>query len=303
MNLTDLETFVRVADGGSITAAAKSLGVPKSTVSRRVARLEDALGLELLRRGSRTVALTHHGEVLAARSGPALRELADVERALVEVDAEPAGLLRVTIAADVGQTVRFAQLLHGYVAQYPAVQLELELSNRVVNLVEEGFDVGMRMHGSGQVPGGASLMARTVQRFTGGVYASPEYLDRAGRPQTLEELAGHDYADHVAFRNRSFGPWFLDGEPIGEPPWPRARWSVNDFGALVAAGVAGAGLITVSSLHADGFVAEGRLERVLPNLHSAGGAFTLVWPASRHLAPRVRAFIDHVVAATARASC
>jgi DNA-binding transcriptional LysR family regulator len=293
MNLTDLQTFVLVAESGTITAAAKQLGVPKSTVSRRVTRLEDALGLELLRRGSRAVALTDHGEVLRARCGPAIRELADVERALEDVGGEPSGLLRVTTATDVGQTVAFARMLKGFVDRYPAIQVELQLSNRLVDLVEEGFDVGMRMH-AGVVPGTANLMSRTIQRFTGRIYASPEYLDRCGRPQTVADVAQHSYVAHEFFKTRSFGPWREGGKRIPEPPWPEPTWTVNDFGALVSLGVAGAGLVTASSVHVTPFIADGQLERVLPEVDTEGGAFTLVWPASRHLAPRVRAFIDYV---------
>ncbi len=294
MNLTDLQTFVLVAESGTITAAAKQLGVPKSTVSRRVSRLEDALGLELLRRGARAVALTDHGEVLRARCGPAIRELADVERALEDVDGEPSGLLRVTTATDVGQTVAFARMLRGFVDCHPAVQLELQLSNRLVDLVEEGFDVGMRMH-AGVVPGTANLMSRTIRRFTGRIYASPEYLERRGRPQTVADIAEHSYVAHESFRRRSFGPWRERGERISEPPWPEPGWIVNDFGALVSLGVAGAGLVTASSVHVGPFIEDGQLERVLPDVDTEGGAFTLVWPSSRHLAPRVRAFIDHVI--------
>ena len=302
MNLTDLQTFVLVAETGTITAAAAQLGVPKSTVSRRVSRLEDALGIELLRRGGRAVALTDHGEVVRARAAPALRELVDVERALNDVSAEPAGLLRVTAAADVGQTLNFARLLKGYVDRYPKVQLEVELANRVVNLVEEGFDLGMRMHG-GDVPGGANLMSRTIQRFSGAIYASPEYLDRRGRPASLDDLAQHDHAAHSSFRNRTFGPWRQAGVIVPEPTWPEPRWVVNDFGALVSIGLTGFGLIVVSTLHGDPFVATGELERVLPDVEARGGGFTLVWPASRHLAPRVRAFIDHIAGALDPEAC
>ncbi len=295
MNLTDLSTFVLVAEAGTISGAAQRLGVPKSTVSRRVSRLEDALGVELLRRSARAVALTDHGRALHRRTSPALRELQDAGEALLDTTATPAGRLRLTTAVDFGQTRRFADMVASYGIRYPEVVVEVELTNRVVDLVEEGIDVGVRMHAQ-QLPGGAALMSRTLRRFQAGLYAGPSYLEERGRPRLPEELEGHRVAAHPLFLGRPFGPWMRAGEPAADVHIPAPRWVVNDFGALRGLAEAGAGLILMSTLLAEPRVASGDLVRVLPEYSVPGGAATAVWPASRHMAPRVRAFIDHAVA-------
>ena len=295
MNLTDLSTFAFVADEGTITGAATRLGVPKSTVSRRVARLEDALGVELLRRSARSVSLTDHGRALHQRTAAALREITDAATALVDADPEPSGTLRLTTAADFGQTTRFADLIASFGMKYPRVVVEVVLTNRIVDLVEEGFDIGVRMHGP-NLPGGATLMSRTLRRFEARLYAGRGYAETHGLPKTPEELADHRFASHSSFAQGPLGMWSVSGVVGKELSLPEPRWLVNDFGALQSLAVVGAGIVVLSTLLAEPMIESGELVPVLPEYRVPGGATTLVWPASRHMAPRVRAFIDHAAA-------
>jgi DNA-binding transcriptional LysR family regulator len=291
-HLTDLETFVRVAEAGSFTQAAKSLGIPKSTVSRRVSRLESTLGVELLHRGPRTFRLTERGERLRTRAAPPLRELLDAERAASDADDAPRGVLRLTTAADLGGTMMFARWMTGFRAEYPEVTLDVELTNRLVDLVDEGFDIGIRMH-LRPLADSTALMSRRLARVSSGLYATPEYLDARGRPRTIADLKKHD-----CIHARPMGDGFLlrrrrDGETVRVPFSP--VMSATDFTFAVSAVRAGAGIGMLPDIEAVELVNRGALEPVLRSYRSPEGSMSLVWPTTRHLSPRVRAFIDYLV--------
>jgi DNA-binding transcriptional LysR family regulator len=295
MNLTDLHTFSLVAETGTISAAAQRLGVPKSTVSRRVRRLEDSLGCELLRRSPRAVSLTEHGRALHQRSAPSLQELQEAIDALLYADTEPTGTLRVTTVPGFGQSHQFVRCIRDYALKYPKTTIELELTTRLVNLVEEGFDVGLRLHTTGALPGSPAMMSRRLLHFERAMYASPEYIAEMGAPSTLGELAGHRIAAHSIVDVRG-GQWNRNGKPYGKSQaLPTPRWLINDSAALERFALSGAGLALLPTFEGEGWAARGALVRVLPEYGQQGATASLVWPASRHLAPRVRAFIDHAV--------
>lgn len=291
MNLNDLQTFVRVAETGSFTKVADELGVPKSTISRRVVRLEEGLGLELLHRGARGLHVTEHGAILRDRCAAALREIADVQRAVVDAGDTPRGMLRITAPKDLGTTLLFARLLTEFRVRFPEITLIVDLGTRRVDLVEEGFDVAVRVH-SERLPDTSGLMMRQLGSVVGGLFASPEYLQRKGKPRRPTDLSRHDCV--CAAGPRGEARWRLQkgngGEPFDfEPP---ATLLANDYGLVLAALQAGAGIGLLPTFFAQGSVERGDLVQVLPGLRTAEGAVSLVWPATRHLAPRVRAFID-----------
>jgi DNA-binding transcriptional LysR family regulator len=294
MNLTDLQTFSLVAETGTISAAALRLGVPKSTVSRRVRRLEDALGHELLRRSPRAVTLTEHGKVLHQRCATSLQELQAAATALAHADTEPAGTLRMTAVPWIGQSHHFVCCIRDYGLKYPKTTIDLDLTPRLVNLVEEGFDVGLRLH-TGELPGSPTLMARRLLRLRRAMYASPDYIEVMGAPATPEELTRHRIAAHSIVDARGV-QWYRNETPLGKPkPLPTPKWLVNDSAALERFALSGAGLALLPTIEGESGVARGQLVRVLPEYEQQGATASLVWPASRHLAPRVRAFIDHAV--------
>ena len=298
MNLSDLHTFSLVADTGSISGAAKRLGVPKSTVSRRVRRLEDALGHDLLRRAPRSTSLTAHGETLHRRIQGSLEDLSRAVAQVAEADGEPAGVLRITTVPWFGQSLPFVRCLGAYGRAYPKTSVDLELTTRVVHLVEEGFDVGVRMH-TGTLPGSSALMSRRLVGVARALYASPQYLAEMGTPSTLEDLAQHRIVAHAVVDTRPFR-WERSGAIVAGPRGlPRARWHVNDAMALERFALSGTGVAMLSTVEGDQLTARGELVRVLPEYSHREATASLVWPASRHLAPRVRAFIDHAVASFA----
>jgi len=278
-----------VAEHGTLTAAARELGVPKSTVSRRVSRLEDALGVPLLVRSARSIALTDDGRRLSARSSPALRELTDIERELTEARGEPAGRLRVTAPPDLARASFLTRLLAEYRSRWPGVVVEVTLTNRVVDLVEEGFDLAIRPN-AGSLRDAGSIMGRRLATAAAGVWASADYVARNGQPMTPEELVDHDCILHPAFR----GNHFLlteDGETEGRRYPVREAMMVDDFGVVADLITQGVGLGMVPSLDRVDRLAE--LVRVLPRWSFPTTSLWLIWPASRHLSPRVRAFVDH----------
>ncbi len=286
MNLSDLATFVQVAEHGTLSGAARALGVPKSTVSRRVSRLEDGLGVPLLVRTGRAIALTDDGQRLAMRSAGALRELSDVEEELKESRGTPRGTLRLTCAPDLARQTDVASLLAEYRARWPEVAIDLSLTIRVVDLVEEGFDVALRPNASVLRDAG-TIMGKKLSDYAPGLFASRQYVERAGVPSTPEDLMEHDCIAHALMMKTGL-PLIRDGEERVVSYPVRQAVVVNDFATVADLVRLGAGVGV--------FIArprpEDEVERVLPRYAVPTSSLWVVWPASRHLSPRVRAFVD-----------
>ncbi|MFZ5479666.1 MAG: LysR substrate-binding domain-containing protein [Myxococcota bacterium] len=286
MGLEEIGTFVEAAERGSLTAAAKALGVPKSTVSRRIARLEEELGAELVRRSARSFRLTEAGEALFRRSAPAIRDVREATRRVHDDAAEVSGELRVTVPVDIGASPPLVRLFVAFRAAHPKVRLSIDLTDRLVDLVDEGYDFAFRVH-YGQLADRSGLKVRRLTRLTAGLYASRAYLDRRGRPAHPDALADHDAVtlDRPMVRDR----WVLRrGEEEGEFPI-RPVILANGMAFVPAAVDAGAGIglvpDVVAALLKDA-------ERVLPDWEMPAVELSLLWPASRVASPRVRAFLD-----------
>lgn len=280
MNLNDLNTYLVVVEAGTFTGAAAQLGVPKSTVSRRVARLEEELGLALLVRSSRSFEISDDGRALYERCAPALREVADVERDLADSASAPRGRVRLTTSIDFGTTEYLAELLARYAERYPRVRVELQLTNRVVDLLEENIDLGFRTH-IAALPSRDDLVARRIGQVTIGVYASPGYVERFGAPASVEALNEHRTLSH----SRAY-----------LAAWPSSpSLTADDYRPIAAMLAAGAGIGVLPDFVAAPHTGEDRLIRVLPDWAVPPATLSLVWLRSRHLAPRIRAFIDLAV--------
>jgi DNA-binding transcriptional LysR family regulator len=288
MNLNDLDTFSRVARLGSFAAAARELGVPKSTISRRVDRLEDELNAALLLRSARGLTLTDVGASLHARSETALREINEIEHSLTA--SEPRGVLKIAAPHDLGTSPWFVDLLVCFRGRYPEVELDLHLAGQIVDLIGEGFDVALR-------PARVSrdsdqIMIRKIGGVFGGLYAGPAYLERKGRPRRISDIDKHEGVTARALKDR---PWrFFKGDEVYEGR-PRIVAVSDDFSFVREAAVAGMGLAFLPPVFAREAVEEGSLVRVLPKWTSERGQLAVVWPRSRHMAPRVRAFLDFFV--------
>lgn len=282
MKLDRLVIFAAVADTTSFTSAAKRLDVPKSTVSREVAKLEEELGARLFHRTTRRVVLTAAGTALHERVTPLL---AGLRSALEPPDAGdgPTGTLRVTAPADVGST-----LLVGVVATfsvlYPAVKVDVHITNDVVDLVRDGFDCALRISGKA-LPAGNDLAARRLGGIELVLYASPRYLARTTAPHTVADLAAHSV---IAFGAPGH-------EEIGTP-----KIRTNDMYFARSAARAGLGIGLLPTFLAEPDLASGDLVRVLPDYVQWRGTLWFVTPHRKQPPTRVRAFRDLLVEALAR---
>ncbi|HEU4726941.1 MAG TPA: LysR family transcriptional regulator [Kofleriaceae bacterium] len=296
MSLDDLRLFVAVARERSFTAAARRAGVPTSTLSRRIATLEDALGVRLLHRTSRSVGLTGEGERLLARAGGSLDELlAAVDRA-ADRDAEPAGRIRITAPVLTG-TTRIAPVLFAFAAAHPRVTVELDLSNRVASLIEDGYDLAIRV---GPIRD-RELIARRLWTAPQRFLASPAFVrDRLGGRTRLTR----DQLEALPAIVTRPAAWRLvrrDGSL--DQVRGRDRIVVNDPRVAIAAAVAGLGVVCTSPEAAapgPDDAAPGLVELTIAGRRTETRDLFVVYPSRAHQPARVRAVLAWLLAAAAR---
>ncbi len=290
----DLLIFARVADTASFSRAAEQLGLPKSTVSRRVSLLEERLGERLIVRTTRRLSLTDYGHLLLEHARQVAAEV-DAVRALSEFrQARPSGRLRVSMPNDFA-TLLLTEMLAAFVALHPGVSLELDLSPRRVDLLGENFDLAIRM---GSLPDDASLAARKLADFSWGLYAAPQYLAERGDPAHPDELLNHD-ALCLLTRPGEAATWELR-HPEQKQAWqgtPRVRTLGNSPELLIHLARAGAGITAVPDYFAAPSLRQGLLRRVLPAWSLPGHTAWAVFPGRRLMPAKTRAFLDMLLAA------
>lgn len=295
VQLGSIEQFCRAADLGSFRAAAESLGLTPAAVSRSIARLEARLGVRLFARTTRRVALTPEGRLYHGEARQALAQIEEAERALTGRQAEPRGLLRISVPTTYGHH-RVLPLLGRFRERFPAVELEIGIANRNVDFVEEGYDLSVRL----DPPPDSRLVARKLEDATVGVFASPGYLARRGVPARLDDLARHDC---IAFVRPSTGrpmPWiFRDGGRDVDLAIDGAIRITDDVLGCLTAARGGAGLCQTYHFIAREAVAAGELVEVLAAYAGRGRPFSILFPRNRHLSARVRALVDFLVATLA----
>ena len=273
VDLNDVATFVRVAEGGGFTAAAKALGVPKSTVSRSLARLEKALGVRLLHRTTRALALTDAGRAYFERVHDALSGVAEASADVVDLGKDPRGTIRITAPVDIGQAL-LAEVITRFVEKYPDVRFEVSLTARVVDLVAEGFDLAVRASPLRD----SSLVARRLGGAGMGLFASLDYLKRRGTPAKVADLAGHEF---IGFRAESMrGPLVLSGPDGEERAHVVGGIEADDLlfvHRLIVAG-AGIGLMPLFLAACAPKAEREGLARVLPEWSLRGPALSVVAP-------------------------
>jgi DNA-binding transcriptional LysR family regulator len=277
IDLNLVRAFAAVHETGSFSLAAARLSVPRSSVSRAIAALEEEVGAGLFHRTTRRVTTTDEGRALFARVAPSLGELEDVLRDLPDRPERPSGTLRVTTAVDLGSIV-MAEGVARYRARFPDVVVETLISNTIIDLVKEGYDLALRIAPVRLRT--LSLIARRVGTVNLGLYASPTYLARRGTPRSFADLRDHDA---VVYRGAA-------GPPPGRP-----RVVTDDmfFARELLRRDAGIGVLP-SYLAADD-VAAGALARVVPRWTTATGGIYLVHPSRKHVPTRVTAFRDLLV--------
>lgn len=288
IGLDDVAVFVKVASTGGFSRAALALGLPKSSVSRAVARLEDSLGVRLIERTTRQMRLTHAGSDYFDQVQRALQGLDDAADSVRQLQTEPRGQLRVTAPVDLGQIV-LAPLCVAFLRQHPGIDLEMVLTDRVVDLVDEGLDLAIR---AGDLRD-SSLVARRLGTSQLALFAGTRWLAQHSPPRHPDELR---QLPAVLFRNRTGETALRLRGPQGMADAVlRGQLSCNNFLFLRAALIEGAGIGVLPTLVARDDVAAGRLQRLLPEWTLDEGPLWAVYPSTRHLPLKVRAFIDFLL--------
>jgi len=280
-----LRLFCSVAELGSFTRAADREGITPGAASKQITALETRLQARLFERTTRSVRLTDAGAALLDRVQPWLAEYDALEDGVADVSAAPAGVLRVAAPVDFGAR-RLIGPVTSFMAQWPGVEIRMSLGDRMVDLVDEGFDVGVRI---GNLPDSA-LIARQLAPACMVLIASPAYLQGAGTPATPQELSRHDV---IIDRNKPSPQQFTftRGEESVDVR-VGGRLTLNGATCAVEAAAAGAGIACSPSWAADQALSEGRVIRLLPDWEPEHRDLWAVFPSSRYLTHRVRLFVD-----------
>lgn len=289
MDLNHVSAFVRVVQDGSFTAAAKALRLPKSSVSRSVAQLEQDLGAVLLHRTTRKLHLTEVGTAFYSRVSRALADIDEAKAAATDLQRELRGSIRITAPVDLGVWA-VASIAARFVRSHPRVTVDVRLTGRVVDLVAEGVDIAVRV---GPVHD-ESLIARRVGVLELGLNASPRYLARRGAPKTLADLAEHDCI--LLSRDGEPQPWRLTS-PSGEVGLlkPRGAIVADDISFIKKAALAGGGVALLPQFLTARDQLARRLVRVLPEWRLSTSSLHVVYPSARYVPQRMSVFRAYLV--------
>jgi DNA-binding transcriptional LysR family regulator len=284
MDLNEIVVFARVVQSGSFTTAAAQLGMPKSTVSRKVSELEERLNARLLQRTTRKLSLTDVGRTYYDYCARIVGEVEDAERAVSSLQDTPRGALRVTTGTNVAY---LGPIISEYLKRYPEVRLELLCTARSVDLVEERFDVGIR---AGTLAD-STLVARSLGRVRWFLVATPAYLKKRGRPRSPEDLNKHDC---LFFGTGLDAALRLEKGDTTVQVAVSPRLMVGDFDVLHAVATAGLGIALLPAFRCVEDLRAGRLEAVLREWNAPSTQVQAVYPSTRHLSPKVKSFIEHL---------
>ncbi|GKS96316.1 LysR family transcriptional regulator [Acidovorax sp. SUPP2825] len=287
-DLNDMLYFAEVVERGGFAAAGRALGIPKSRLSRRVSDLEAQLGVRLLQRTTRKLSLTEVGEAYL-RHCQAMRESAQAAADTVaHVQAEPRGTIRVVCPVTIAQTL-LGEMMPVFMARYPLVRVEIQVSNRVVNLVEEGVDVALRVRA--KLDDSGSMVIKRLSEGDLLLVASPTQLARQGTPHTLEELSRMDSIAMSAADGRA--SLRLVGPGGQEAVWQHSpRYVADDLLTLKLAAQGGVGICWLPDYMCQDELRSGRLVHLLPEWAPERGVMHAVFPSRRGLTPAVRRFLD-----------
>ena len=284
-DLNDVFMFARVVEAGSFTAAARLLGMPKTTISRRVAALEREVGVRLLQRTTRSLNMTDAGRLYYEQASRALRTIEDANLQLAEARTEPSGTIR--ISSPVGFGGHFLTgMVFDFLAAYPKTRVELRLTDDRLNLVENGIDLAFRTG----ILADSTLIARKLGAAYRILCASPDYLARRGVPAVAADLVRHHCV--IAGPSTTNAQWVLDGPNGQETVTVTGRFAANEMQAVIAAAMAGYGIAQLPYGIVEAPIRDGQLRRVLDGYTTPAGGLYVVYPSSRHLSPLVKAFIE-----------
>ncbi len=289
--LIQMEAFAQVVDQGGFSDAAKKMGISKSAVSKHISCLEARLGARLLNRTTRRVSPTEIGTAYYRRARQVLSDADQADALVSSMQFEPTGLLRISVASDLGRS-HLMCVLERFLAAYPQVNIELELSVGDVPLISGHFDLAIRT-GAMQ---DSTLLTRKLATASMRILASPSYLEQHGRPETIDALSNHILLTHIG--HQDVGGWKLHplkGKTIHVPP--KGSLAINDGQTLLDAAINGLGIAYLPSyVFADALAAE-RVVDIFPDLALKPQDIHVLYPSGQFMQPKVRAFIDALAAA------
>lgn len=279
--------FARVVETASFTRAAETLRLPRSSVSAAVIELEARIGARLLHRTTRKVSVTQDGSAFYERCLRAIAEVEETESLFRQGNAKPSGRLRIDVPGRIGRLV-IAPALPAFLEEFPGIDLELGITDRAVNLVEERVDCALRVGPLAD----SGLIARPVGELPLINVASPSYLARHGVPQTPDDLARHSAVNYASPSTGRIERWeWMDGAATRAVPM-RSRVTVNSAEAYIACCVAGLGLIQIPAYDVRNHLDAGELVEVMPEHRAAPLPMTLLYPHRQHLSRRLQVFVE-----------
>jgi DNA-binding transcriptional LysR family regulator len=287
-SLSDIAVFVRVVDSGSFTAAAARLDLSKSVVSKQVTRLEEQLGARLLNRTTRRLSLTEVGRVLYERSRKGLAEIEEATFEVSRLQDVPRGTLKLNAPMSFG-ILHLAPAMPEFLRRYPELKVDMNLDDRQLDVIEEGFDVSVRI---AELPD-SSLVARRVAPCRHVVVAAPSYLARHGTPRTPEDLRDHNIVTY-RYQDSALEWHFRTPEGKSTSVAVSGSLAMNNSLALRAALLDGVGITRTPTFVVGQDIKEGRLVALLRDHEPPEISIFLVYPQRRHQSPKVRAFVDFI---------
>ncbi|PDT14234.1 LysR family transcriptional regulator [Rhizobium sp. J15] len=296
-NLNDILIFMAVVDAGSFVGGGQAMGLSRSAAGKAVIRLEDRLGARLLNRTTRSLSLTEEGRLFYERGLQILASVDEAEASVSGKSGAPRGVLRLTAPDAFGRLV-VLPLLEKYLRAWPDLQAEVSFTDRLADIVEEGFDLAIRI---GAIPAAADsrLVSRLIASDKARLCASPAYLAERGEPRDLDDLAAHDCLFFVS-RNQRQG-WRFRGEGgAWVKAQGRSRLRLDNGEAIRDAALAGLGIALLPDFLIAGDLTAGRLRQILPELETDDARIVALYPDKRLLEPRVRGFIDLMAEELAR---
>ena len=286
--LTGMAVFARVVEAASFTAAGRQLGMSKSAVSKAVAALEDRLGARLLNRTTRRLAMTEVGQAFYERCARVVAEAEEAELAVTRLQVAPRGTLRINAPVSFGVR-HLGPVLGEFVVRHPELEVDIDLSDRFVDLIEEGYDVAVRITRLAN----SSLIARRIADNRMIVCAAPAYWARHRRPSRPADLAAHDCLIYSYGATRGDWVFQVDGRSVRVRV--SGRLQANNGDLHLAAALSGCGVASLPEFICGPALADGRLEAVLGEFMPEPAGIHAIYPHSRHLSAKVRAFVDFLV--------
>ena len=292
IDLNEIAVFVRVVEAGSFAGAARSSTLPTTTISRRVRKLEDRLGVRLLQRTTRSLSLTDAGRAYYDACSSGLEVIQAADQNAAERQTEPAGVIRLSAPGDFAASL-FADVVAEFLSRYPKVKVEVLLTDERLDLIASGIDIALR---TGQLQDSA-LVARKLGPTQRLFYASPNYIGAKGKPQVPSDLRQHDCI--IVGNSLGNASWMVEGPTGTESVSVSGRVSANTIQFALRAAVAGLGIALLPTAVAARQIRSGHLTALLKGYGSPRGGLYLVYPSAQHLSAAVRALIDHFVASFA----